>query len=105
MLPPIPHQYVDYLRVHGVFEGFTVDEAAPGYVALWPVDKIADYNSDFEIETCAPGYVAFGGDGGGELLVFDLTGAVFVLPMIGMEPQYATRIAESFQDLAKRFQV
>jgi len=63
MLPPIPHQYVDYLRVHGVFEGFTVDEVAPGYVALWPVDKIAGYNSDFEIEIYAPGFVAFGGDG------------------------------------------
>ncbi|AOK56542.1 hypothetical protein WT15_20230 [Burkholderia stagnalis] len=105
MLPPVPQAYLDYLGSHGVFEGLTLDEAPPGYVALWPVDKIADYNSDFEIETYAPGFVAFGGDGGGELLEFDVAGAVFMLPMIGVEPQYATHIAESFQELAMRFDV
>lgn len=104
MLPPIPQQYVEYLRSNGVFEGLTHGDAEPGYVVLWPLDKLADYNADVEIEVYAPGFIAFGGDGGGELLAFDVSGAVFMLPMIGMEPRYATRVAESFQDLAARFQ-
>lgn len=71
MLPPIPQQYVKYLRPDGVFEGSTHGDAEPGYDALWPLEKIADYNSDVEIEVYAPRFIAFGGDGGGELLVFD----------------------------------
>ena len=104
MLPPIPQQYVEYLRSNGVFEGFTRGDAEPGYVALWPLDKLADYNADVEIEVYAPGFIAFGGDGGGELLAFDVSGAVVMLPMIGMKLRYATRVADSFQDLAARFQ-
>ena len=104
MLPPIPQQYVEYLSSNGVFEGFTHGDAEPGYVALWPLDKLADYNADVEIEVYAPGFIAFGGDGGGELLAFDVSGAVVMLPMIGMKLRYATRVADSFQDLAARFQ-
>jgi len=103
MLPPIPQQYVEYLRPDGVFEGSTHGDAEPGYDALWPLEKMADYNSDVEIEVYAPRFIAFGGGGGGELLVFDASGAVFMLLMIGMEPRYATRVADSFRDLAKRF--
>lgn len=103
MLPSVSRQYIDYLEAYGVFEGFTRDGLKPGYVALWPVHEIASNNSAVEIETYAPGFVAFAGDGGGELLAFDSTGAVFMLPMIGMAPNCATRIADSFLDLAKRF--
>ncbi|MFV8530384.1 SMI1/KNR4 family protein [Ralstonia pseudosolanacearum] len=104
MLPPIPQQYVEYLNSNGAFEGFTHGDAEPGYVALWALDNLADYNADVEIEVYAPGFIAFGGNGGGELLVFDASGAVFMLPMIGMEPQYAMPVADSFQGLAARFQ-
>jgi len=105
MLPSIPRQYIDYLAAHGVFEGFTLEGSRPGYVALWPVEEIASNNSDVEIESYAPGFLAFAGDGGGELLAFDATGAVFLLPMIGMAPDCAIRIADSFVDLAKRFEI
>jgi len=104
MLPSVPRQYRDYLISHGTFEGFTVEGSRPGYVALWSLDEIAGNNADVEIEVYAPGFLAFGGDDGGELLAFDHTGAVFMLPMIGMAPQCAIRIADSFADLVTRFE-
>nr|WP_216599710.1 SMI1/KNR4 family protein [Cupriavidus sp. HPC(L)] len=76
----------------------------PGYVALWSLDEIDVNNADVEINVYAPGFLAFGGDGGGELLAFDHTGAVFMLPMIGMAPDCAIRIADSFSDLATRLE-
>jgi hypothetical protein len=97
----LPLEYTQYLEQRGVFEGFT--SGVPGYVALWPVSEIAGNNADVQIETYAPGFIAFGGDGGGELLVFDRAGAVFTLPMIGMEPRYAVKVAESFGEFAGRF--
>jgi hypothetical protein len=62
-----------------------------------------DNNDDIEIYQRAPGYLAFAGNGGGEVLAFDEYGAVFMLPMIGMEPQYALKVANTFGELASRF--
>lgn len=89
----LPDDYIAYLEGMGVAEGFT--EGLPGYFALWHPDEIEASNRDLEIATCAPGFLGFGTDGGGELLAFDGSGAVFMLPMIGMEPQYANKIANS----------
>ncbi|MGP8473889.1 SMI1/KNR4 family protein [Burkholderia sp. PR2] len=104
MPPPIPIQYIDYLSAHGIFEGFTRDGSEPGYIVLWPVNEISQNNVDMEIATLAPGYLAFATNGGGELLVFDSTGAVFMLPMIGMASEGAMRISDSFLDLAAQFE-
>lgn len=103
MLPPIPFEYIEYMRANGPFEGFTLDETEPGYVALWAVNEIPEMNSEIEIERYAPGFVGFAGNGGGEVLVFDKSGTVFMLPLIGMEPMLAIRVAENFAELARRF--
>ena len=47
----------------------------------------------------APGYVAFGSNGGNEILALNASGEVFTLPAIGMKSQYADKIAESIDDL------
>jgi len=103
MLPLIPSSYHDYIEENGLFEGFTVDEAHPGYVIFWAKDEIPGSNSDIGIETYAPGFVAFAGDGGGEVLAFDEQGGVYMLPLIGMAPKAAIRIADDFQAFASRF--
>jgi len=103
MLPPIPFEYIEYMRVSGPFEGFTLGETEPGYVALWPVNEILEMNSEIEIERYAPGFVGFAGNGGGEVLVFDKDGTVFMLPLIGIEPAQAICVAENFSELARRF--
>src|SRR5476649_309973 len=105
LLPAIPRDYIEYIKFAGPCECLTHDDAEPGYVVLWPLEEIAKNNSDVEIEMYAPDFVAFGGNGGGELLVFDATGAVFMLPMIGMEPDDAIRIAENFQELVNRLEM
>ncbi|MES2018595.1 MAG: SMI1/KNR4 family protein [Pseudomonadota bacterium] len=105
LLPSIQRDYIEYIKSVGPFECLTQEDAEPGYVVLWPFDEIVKNNSDIEIEMYAPGFVAFGGNGGGELLVFDATGAVFMLPMIGMEPDCAIRIAEDFQELVSRLEI
>lgn len=104
LLPSIPRDYIKYIKSTGPFECLTHEDAEPGYVVLWSFNEIAKNNSDIEIEMYASGFVAFGGNGGGELLAFDATGAVFTLPMIGMEPDCAIRIAEDFQELVSRLE-
>ena len=93
------------MRTNGAFEGLTRDETEPVYVALWSLEELAKSKADIEIEIYAPGFVAFGRNGGGEVLAFDATGAVFMLPLIGMEPKYATRIADDFKELTTRFEI
>jgi hypothetical protein len=105
MLPPIPAQYTAFLAAHGAFEGFTTGEGRPGYVALWTMAEITGNNADIQIQDYAPGFIAFAGDGGGEVLAFDASGAVFLLPLVGMEPQYAIKVADSFAELEARFEI
>ena len=103
MTPSLPAEYVQFLAAHGAFEGFTSGE--PGYIALWALAELSGNNLDIEIERYAPGYVAFAGNGGGEVLAFDASGTVYMLPLIGMEPRYAVKVAERFAELAARFKL
>jgi len=96
----LPKDYIAHFKEAGVVEGFT--EGMPGYVALWNPDEIEAGNRDLQVATYAPGFLGFGTNGGGELLAFDESGAVFMLPMIGMEPQYANKIADSWCEVARR---
>lgn len=103
MLPEIPSQYAEYLDTNGAFEGFTTDEDSPGYIALWTIEEISGHNRDIDVETLAPGFIAFAGNGGGEVLAFDASGIVYVLPMIGIASDCAIRVADNFQSLVERF--
>lgn len=103
MFPEIPSKYVEYLNDHGAFEGFTTGEDSPGYVALWTIEEIPERNRDIDVEALAPGFIAFAGNGGGEVLAFDASGIVYTLPMIGMASDCAIRVADNFQSLAERF--
>lgn len=99
----IPSDYIKYTQERGCFEGFTIDEAEPGYVELWSLEAIPGNNRDIEIEKYAAGFVAFAGNGGGEVLAFDAAGVVYMLPLIGMDADCAIRVADDFRSLEKRF--
>ena len=103
MTPSLPAEYGQFLAAHGAFEGFTSGE--PGYIALWALAELPGNNSDIQIEKYAPGYLAFAGNGGGEVLAFDASGTVYMLPLIGMEPRYAVKVANSFGELVARFEL
>ncbi len=100
MVTRLPANYEAYVSSGALTEGSV--EGEPGYFVLWPLDEIAQNNADVDIQKYAPGFVAFGGNGGGELLAFDRTGAVVMLPMIGLDVQHAIKIAESWEAFEKR---
>jgi hypothetical protein len=93
-----------FIAERGLFEGFTRSDR-PGCVELWSIDDIPEQNASIEIDVYAPGFLAFAGNGGGEVLVFDATGVVYMLPLIGMEPKYAIKIADSFAEFAETFEL
>jgi hypothetical protein len=87
------------LRAQGYVEGeLTVN---PFWYIIWDPENIDQFNQEYEVPKYAPGFTAFGGNGGGELLVINDSGAIFTLPAIGMEPQYAEQIADNFDELKK----
>jgi hypothetical protein len=103
MKPTLPAEYEQFLAAHGTFEGMTSGE--PGYIALWSVAELPGNNFDILIQQYAPGFLAFAGNGGGEVLAFDASGTVYMLPLIGMEPRHAVKVAGSFGELAVRFEL
>jgi hypothetical protein len=100
----LPDELKHFIAEHGLFEGFTSTDN-PGYVELWAIADIRQENTAIEIDVYAPGFLAFAGNGGGEVLAFDVTGAVYMLPLIGMEPKYAIKIADSFAEFAETFEL
>ncbi|MEJ8856346.1 SMI1/KNR4 family protein [Variovorax robiniae] len=104
MTIPLPSIYRDFIDTNGLFEGFISLAGEEQYVILWGEDEVATSNTEMEVGVYAPGFVAFAGNGGGDIYAFDEAGAVFMLPMIGMEPGAAFKVAVDFLELAQGFQ-
>ena len=100
----LPAVYRSFIDTHGLFEGFSAMAHEERDVILWGKDEVTNANAEIEVDVYAPGYVAFAGNGGGEVYAFDATGAVFMLPMIGMEPAAAIHVAKDFLEFARGFQ-
>ncbi|SKB00476.1 SMI1 / KNR4 family (SUKH-1) [Prosthecobacter debontii] len=98
----IPEALIAYRRTGGAEFAFT--DGAPGYFQLWPENEIQQWNLDYQVSEYAPGFIGFGSDGGGEMLAFDKTGAVYMIPFIGMSPEDAQKIAESWSEIAQRIE-
>jgi SMI1/KNR4 family protein SUKH-1 len=97
----LPDDYREYLESdQAVAEGFT--EGFPGYFMLWSREEIETANTELEVGSLAPGFLGFGTNGGGEMLAFDSNGAVYCLPMIGMEVRYAKKVASSWTEFRSR---
>ena len=101
---PLPDDLKHFIAERGLFEGFMRD-GSPGYVELWAIENISKLNAEIEIDTFAPGFLAFAGNGGDEVLAFDATGVVFMIPLIGMEPTSAIKVAASFAEFAETFEL
>ncbi len=100
MVIPLPSRYKAYFESGGLVEGFI--DGPPGYFSLWHPDEVERNNADLKVNEYAPGFLGFGGDGGGEMLAFDTSGAVVMLPMVGMEAQYAEPVAGSWDEFERR---
>lgn len=104
MLAQLPPEYCQYVTANGLFEGRVVTAAYEGDIVFWGEAEVASANAAMEVNACAPGFIAFAGDGGGEIFMFDNSGAIYLFPMIGMEPVAAMPVAESFLELCGGFQ-
>jgi hypothetical protein len=91
---PLPGEYLNFLRRANGGEGF-VGEA---YAMLWRCEDLIEYNRSYEVAELAPGFFLIGSNGGGEAYAFNLTSgssALYQLPFVGMESQYANHVADS----------
>lgn len=99
----LPAVYLAYLATNGTFEGLVHTADGERNVILWDSEEAESANAAMEVNAQAPGFFAFGGDGGGEVYAFDEQGAVFMLPMIGMEPATAVPVAGDFLEFSHGF--
>ena len=93
----LPSSYIAYIKNGGITSGETDLEWAD-YFDLESLDKIDELNQDIEIDKYAPGFVAFASNGGGDVYVFDSSGVMYVLPLIGMEVELAIKVTNSWSD-------
>ena len=92
----LPDAYLAYLRSGGRTEGgLRID---PGWFQLWAEGEIERMNLGYHVAKYVPGYLGFGSNGGGELLAFDSTGRIVMIPFIPMDPEHAVVVAQSWQE-------
>ena len=94
----LPKTYLQFLLQGNGGEGELGIE--PGWLQMWPVEKVMEYNNGYEIPQWLPRFFGFGSNGGGELFAFDLQsprpGKIYMIPFGDMREEQAMLIAEDF---------
>lgn len=103
--PKLPPSYLAFLGCSNGAEGPLGVE--PGWFVVWPAEEALVASEQFELPKYLPGYFAFGGNGGGELLVFHLAesskqGQVFMVPAIGIADAERQPVAASFAEFQRQ---
>jgi hypothetical protein len=94
----LPVDYVDFALVTNGADGAV---GGGGYLSLWRIDEIAQFNKDYRVSDFAPGLVLFGSDGGGEAFAFDARDAsmaIVQVPFVGMSLSEVQPLAKNFND-------
>jgi hypothetical protein len=95
----LPKQFLAFLQNSKPKEGeLSVD---PWWYQIWPTEEIEELNKSYEVVTNAPSFIGFGSSGGGEMLAFNATGQVYMIPFIGMCDADAKLIADSWEAFEK----
>jgi hypothetical protein len=99
--PNLPEQYLRLLEQSNGAEGDLGVE--PGWFVVWPAEEALVATGEYELPKYLPGYFAFGGNGGGELFVFELLRGsadrtVFMVPAIGMASSELRVVARTFAE-------
>ncbi|PKG36902.1 SMI1/KNR4 family protein [Psychromonas sp. Urea-02u-13] len=97
----LPISYIEHVKNGGITCGITCGETDlewTDYFDLEPLDQIIELNHEIEINKYAPGFIAFASNGSGDIYVFDSSGIVYLLPLIGMESEAVIKIANSWGD-------
>jgi hypothetical protein len=96
----LPTEFVAYWSSDYPKEGSLA--LKPGRFQLWRPEQVPELNEAYDVAKCAPGFLAFGSDGGGEMLVFDTSLRVFMIPFVGMHSREAILVAESWDDFVSK---
>ena len=98
----LPKDYLNFMRHSNGGEGEL--GVQPGWFQLWEAENVIQFGIEYEVPKYAPGFFAFGSNGGGEILAFDLRNEagrpIVALPCIGLEPNAAMRVAANFAEFA-----
>ncbi len=98
----LPQDYLDFLLATDGGEGFV----GARYIVVWRTDEVVRFNEEYQFPKYAPRFVCFGSNGGGEGFAFDLGGTtegqVVQIPFIGMSPESAMPVVDSFSHLFRR---
>lgn len=96
----LPEAYLNFLRQYNGTEGDL--PVQPYCFQLWKSDELSEANKDYEIQNYLPGYFGIGGNGGGELIAFNLKNQrIFAIPFCPMDEQDALLVAENFEEFEK----
>ena len=95
---PLPTEYLALLRLS---DGGTAMMAGyPSYVRIWPARGAVEDNRDYEVPRWLPGFVAFGDNGGPDMVGFDTRRGepypVCAVPFAPMEWKAAMGIVPDF---------
>ena len=99
-----PAQYKEFMLESNGCEGPIGENA---YLHIWPVEVIAQYNEDYEVNEYNPGLVYFGSSGGGMAFAFDNRTKempIVTLPFISIDLEEVELYGQSFSEfLEKRY--
>ena len=98
----LPDEYIDYFVGDGPKEGGLLVE--PGWFQLWHPSQIQNMNESYRVKEYAPGFLGFGSSGGGEMLAFDMAHRIHMVPFIGMAPEEARLVADSWADFVAKME-
>jgi hypothetical protein len=104
-LPGAPVDYVAFLSEADGGEGDLVTEAPITYLRLWSAASSIDNNDSYQVQRSLPGYWGIGDNGGGEMLAFDRSFAVwplYAIPFIPMDARDRIPVADSFGQMLRR---
>ncbi|GGG30679.1 SMI1/KNR4 family protein [Pontibacter amylolyticus] len=70
---------------------------------IWPLDKLNEWNNGYNVQESLPGYLAFGSDGGLEMLTVEQsTGKVYSVPFIPMDITEGIKVSDSLEELIEK---
>ena len=96
----LPEDFIRYLQSGAPLNGELPE--FPLWFEIWPEDEMDQLNKDYQVQDNAPGFYGFASDGGGEMFAFGPDTKIYALPFIGMEPNVATLLADSWSDLERK---
>jgi hypothetical protein len=76
-------------------------DLSPYVCEFWPEEELTTYNLEYEVPLYAHGYFGFATSGGGEMFALSPSGAVVILPFIGMAPDVAVQISPSWVEFER----